>query len=53
MKVSDAIAFLSKLPDKDIELLIDCPNCGQGNQLAHMFEAVVLSSTPKSKKEQK
>ena len=49
MKVSEAIAFLAKLPDKDLELLIDCPNCGQGNQLAHIFEAVVLSSIPKPK----
>ena len=44
MTVKDAIKFLSKLPDKEIALMIDCPNCGRGNQLASIVECVVLRS---------
>lgn len=46
MTVKQAIAFLSKLPDKSIELMIDCPYCGKGNQLAKIEEAVILKSEP-------
>lgn len=44
MTVKQAIEFLSNLPDKSIMLMIDCPHCGRGNQLAKISEAVILSS---------
>ena len=44
MTVKEAISFLNELPDKDIEMLIDCPYCGRGNQLARVEEAVILRS---------
>jgi len=44
MKVSDAIAILQALPDKEMELLVDCPHCGRGAQLAKIEECVVLRS---------
>ena len=42
MTVREAIAWLSKLPDKEIDMMIDCPYCGRGNQLARIDEAVIL-----------
>ena len=42
MTVREAILFLSQLPDKEISMMIDCPYCGKGNQLAKMGEAVIL-----------
>jgi len=44
MTVKQAIKFLSKLPDKDMVLMVDCPHCGHGCQLAKIYEAVVLQS---------
>lgn len=44
MTVKEAIKWLEKLPDKELELLIDCPFCGKGCQLAKMSEAVILRS---------
>lgn len=43
MTVKQAIEYLSKLRDHSIFLMIDCPNCGQGHQLARIEEAVILS----------
>jgi len=50
MTVKEAIKFLSELPDEDIEMMIDCPHCGRGNQLARIDEAVILRSEPFHKK---
>lgn len=44
MTVKEAIEWLSKLPDKELEMMIDCPHCGRGNQLASISEAVILRS---------
>jgi hypothetical protein len=42
MTVKQAIKFLESLSDKSIELMVDCPYCGRGNQLAKIEEAVIL-----------
>ncbi len=42
MTVQQAIEWLQKLPDKQIEMMVDCPHCGRGNQLAKIEEAVIL-----------
>jgi hypothetical protein len=42
--VKEAIEALSKMPDKELQMMIDCPHCGQGNQLAKIDEVVVLKS---------
>jgi len=42
MTVKQAIEWLSKLPDKDMFILIGCPHCGRGHQLGRIAEAVVL-----------
>lgn len=44
MTVKEAIKFLTKLPDKEICLMVDCPYCGKGSQLAKIYEAVILES---------
>jgi hypothetical protein len=44
MTVQQVIAALSKMPDKSIKVLIDCPYCGKGNQLSKVDEFVVLAS---------
>jgi hypothetical protein len=44
MTVAQAIEFLSKVGDKNMALMIDCPHCGKGNQLAFIDEAVILST---------
>jgi hypothetical protein len=44
MTVKQAIKLLSKMPDKTIEILIDCPHCGRGCQLAKVGEYVVMES---------
>lgn len=44
MTVKQAIEWLQKLPDKEMMLMVDCPNCGRGAQLDKIFEAVILSS---------
>ena len=46
MTVKEAIEWLSKLQDKEMEMMIDCPHCGRGNQLAKIDEAVILRSVP-------
>lgn len=48
MTVKQAIEWLSKLPDHSIEMMIDCPHCGRGNQLARIEEAVILRSPPEA-----
>jgi hypothetical protein len=42
--VKQAIEYLNSLPDKEIMLMVDCPHCGKGAQLAKIFEAVILQS---------
>jgi hypothetical protein len=42
MTVQEAIDILTAMPDKAIALMIDCPYCGRGNQLAEISEYVVL-----------
>lgn len=42
MTVKQVIEWLSKLPDKSIFIMVDCPNCGHGQQLAAMCEAVIM-----------
>lgn len=42
MTVKEAIEFLSKLPDKELAIMVDCPHCGRGNQLAKIDEVVLL-----------
>lgn len=44
MTVQQAIDFLSKIDDKSIAMMIDCPYCGKGNQLDFIDEAVILGS---------
>ena len=45
MTVAQAIDFLSKIGDKSMAVMIDCPHCGKGSQIAFIEEAVILSST--------
>jgi hypothetical protein len=42
MTVRRAIELLEAMPDKGLMLMIDCPYCGRGNQLAEIAECVVL-----------
>ena len=44
--VKEAIALLSKMPDKEMTMMVDCPYCGRANQLATIGEVVVLRSKP-------
>jgi hypothetical protein len=44
LTVKRAIELLQAMPDKEMKVLIDCPYCGKGNQLASITECVVLSS---------
>ena len=44
MTVKEAILLLEKMPDKTMEILVDCPQCGRGRQLAAIDECVVLRS---------
>lgn len=44
MTVKEAIKLLQAMPDKEMKLMIDCPYCGKGNQLASIDECVVLSA---------
>lgn len=44
MKVLEAIELLSKMPDKDVAVLIDCPHCGRGAQLEKIDQCVLLES---------
>ncbi len=44
MTVREAIKYLNALPDKELMLMVDCPYCGRGAQLAKIFEAVILQS---------
>lgn len=50
MTVKEAIEILSKLDDKKMELMVDCPNCGQGSLIAEIAEMVVLKSVKANKK---
>lgn len=44
MTVKQAIEWLSKLADKEMMLMVDCPHCGRGAQLERIAEAVILHS---------
>lgn len=44
MTVKQAIKLLSAMPDKNLMLMVDCPYCGRGHQLAKIEECVVLKS---------
>ena len=44
MTVKQAIKLLEAMPDKELKLMIDCPYCGKGNQLATISECVVLAA---------
>lgn len=42
MTVEQAIEALQKVPDKQVMIMVDCPHCGRGSQLAEAFEAVAI-----------
>jgi hypothetical protein len=44
MTVKQAIELLSKMPDKDVAVLVDCPYCGRGSQLEKIDQCVLLES---------
>lgn len=44
MTVKQAIEILSKMPDQQLVLMVDCPHCGRGHQLAKIAECVLLES---------
>ena len=44
MTVEQAITFLSKITNKKMALMIDCPFCGKGSQISFIDEAVILGS---------
>lgn len=44
MTVKEAIELLSKMPDKEVAVLIDCPFCGKGSQLEKIDQCVLLES---------
>lgn len=41
MTVKEVIEKLQKLPDKKMEILLDCPHCGHSQQLSGLDEVVV------------
>ena len=47
MTVSEAIEQLKKLPDKEIEILLDCTRCGNSQQLASFDEILVMRGKEK------
>ena len=48
LTVKQAIKLLSKIADKELRVLIDCPYCGKGNQISAITECVVLSAQPQA-----
>ena len=46
LTVREMIKLLEALPDKEMTMMVDCPYCGRGNQLASIVECVVLRSVP-------
>ena len=44
MTVREAIEWLEKLPDKEMMLMVDCPHCNRGYELAKISEVVILKS---------
>jgi hypothetical protein len=44
LTVREVIKLLEAMPDKEMTMMIDCPYCGKGNQLASIAECVVLRS---------
>lgn len=44
MTVKQAIDILSVMPDKGMMLMVDCPHCGRGSQLAEIEECIILKS---------
>ena len=44
LTVKQVIKLLEALPDKEMALMVDCPSCGKGSQLASIDECVVLRS---------
>ena len=46
LTVREVIKLLEAMPDKEMAMMIDCPYCGKGNQLASIAECVVLRSAP-------
>jgi len=46
LTVKEVIKLLEAMPDKEMTLMIDCPYCGKGNQLASVGECVILRSEP-------
>ena len=43
MTVKEAINILSKMPDKTLKIVLDCPYCGKANELTTVDECVTLS----------
>jgi predicted nucleic acid-binding protein len=44
MNVKEAIELLSKMPDKELVIMLDCPYCGKANELITVDEVAVLRS---------
>lgn len=44
LTVKQAIELLSKVADKELRVLIDCPYCGKGSQISTITECVVLAT---------
>jgi hypothetical protein len=42
LTVREVIEILSKIEDKEVVMMVDCPHCGRGNQLAGVAECVLL-----------
>ena len=47
MTVQQAIEQLKKLTDKKMEILLDCPHCGESQQLAAFEEVVIMRGKQK------
>ena len=46
MNVKEVIALLSKMPDKNVEILLDCPWCGKSDGIGSLQEVVLASNKP-------
>ncbi len=44
LTVKEVIELLEAMPDKEIVLMVDCPFCGKGSQIASVAECVILRS---------
>lgn len=42
MTVAEAIKMLNKIPDKSLQIFVDCPRCDQANIIRKVDTVVVL-----------